>query len=58
MVEKVVFWTQIFKIEFLQELHVLRSSESEIGVELCESIFSTTLKQIIAKRSKFGALRA
>ena len=29
LIEAVLFWSEIFEIDFLKELHVLRSSESE-----------------------------
>ena len=52
-VEKELFWGQIFKLEILIDLHVLKSSESESHIfsvwSACVSVISITQKQITAE---------
>ena len=59
MVEKVLIWNQIFEMEILINLHVLRSPESEnhifsgqsLSLSLCVCAISITQKQITAECS-------
>ena len=55
-VEKVLFWGQIFEVEILMDLHVLRFPESEttflefgLCVCVCVSVISIIQKQIVAE---------
>ena len=53
---KNIVWDKTFEEEFLMELHVLRSCESEIHVYIIWSacvwfFFNTTRKEVIVRRS-------
>ena len=60
--EKVLFWGQIFKVEILTNLHVLRSSESEKhifskwSVCMCVCLLSDNSKTKYSRNIKFGIL--
>ena len=52
MIVKALFWGQIFKIEILKDLYVLRSPESKNhvfrGLTKCESVINEIRKQKVA----------
>ena len=49
MPEKILFLGQIFEMEILMDLHVLRPPESKIHIFICVCVISITQKLIIAE---------